>query len=256
MAPLLVASLIVVMDRNSGRRRGKQNARSIEKRDIAVEKSDTFYVFSVNPSVYVMPINIEEKSMSMIVDSGPSYNILPEATFRKMPGLNLRSCNSRVYAYASRSPLYVMGSCEVPMSMQGRGEVDAAQLLVVKGDHAALLGRQTAKELGVLRVGLAADVYFTGGLTKDKLREIYPQAFTGLGKLKTYQLKLNIDNSVTPVAQPIRRISFSRREKVVQKLRELENLDVIEKVDGPTQWVNPLVTVEKPNGDVRVCLDM
>ena len=26
-------------------------------------------------------------------------------------------------------------------------------------------------------------------------------------------------------------------------------------VDGPTQWVN-LVMVEKPNGDVRVCLDM
>ena len=176
------------MDRNSGRGRGKQNVRSIEKRDTAVEESNTFYVFSVNPSAYVMPINIEEKSVSMIVDSGSSCNILPEATFRKMPGLKLRSCNSRVYAYASRSPLEVMGSCEVRMSVQGGGEVDAAQLLVVKGDHAALLGRKTAEELGVLRVGLAADVYFTGGLTKNKLREIYPQAFTGLGKLKNYQL--------------------------------------------------------------------
>ena len=28
------------------------------------------------------------------------------------------------------------------------------------------------------------------------------------------------------------------------------------KVDGPTSWVNPLVAVEKPNGDVRICLDM
>ena len=42
----------------------------------------------------------------------------------------------------------------------------------------------------------------------------------------------------------------------MKKLKELENLDVIEKVNGPTQWVNPLVTVEKPNGDVRVCLGM
>ena len=39
-------------------------------------------------------------------------------------------------------------------------------------------------------------------------------------------------------------------------MKELEDLDVIEKVDGPTQWVNPLITVEKPNGDVRLCLDM
>ena len=121
-----------------------------------------------------------------------------------------------------------MGSCEVRMSVQGGREV-AAQLLVVKGDHAVLLGRKTAEELGVLRVGLAADVYFTGGLTKDKLRKIYLQAFTGLGKLKNYQLKLTTDERVTPVAQPIRRIPFSRREKVVQKLKELENLDVIEK---------------------------
>ena len=127
---------------------------------------------------------------------------------------------------------------------------------MVKGDHVGLLGRKTAEEFGLFGVGLAADVYFTGGLTKDKLREIYPQAFTGLGKLKIYQLKLNINDSVTPVAQPIRRIPFSRREKVVQKLKELENLDVIEKVNGPTQWVNPLVAVEKPSGDVRVCLDM
>ena len=122
-----------------------------------------------------------------------------------------------------------------------------------KGDHAALLGRKTAKELAV---GLAPDVYFTGGLTKDTLKEMYPQAFTGLGKLTNYELKLNIDESVTHVAQPIRRIPFSRREKVVQKLKELENVDVIEKVDDPTQWVNPPVTEEKPNGEVRVCLDM
>ena len=33
-------------------------------------------------------------------------------------------------------------------------------------------------------------------------------------------------------------------------------MDVIEKVDGPTKWMNPLVTVEKPNRDIRVCLVM
>ena len=36
----------------------------------------------------------------------------------------------------------------------------------------------------------------------------------------------------------------------------LLKLDVIEKVEGPTSWVNPLVVVEKPNWDIRICLDM
>ena len=70
------------------------------------------------------------------------------------------------------------------------------------------------------------------------------------------KLKLHINPNVKPLAQPIRRIPFSRRQKVNEKLGELEKLGVIEKVDTATSWINPLVAVEKPNGDVRICLDM
>ena len=54
----------------------------------------------------------------------------------------------------------------------------------------------------------------------------------------------------------MRRIPFSRKQKVVDKLEELVALDVIEKVNGPKSWINPLVSVEKLNGDVCICLDM
>ena len=30
----------------------------------------------------------------------------------------------------------------------------------------------------------------------------------------------------------------------------------LKKVNGPTSWINPLVAVEKPNRDIRICLDM
>ena len=65
-----------------------------------------------------------------------------------------------------------------------------------------------------------------------------------------------MDESVSPVAQAMRRIPFSRRQKVIDKLEELEGLDVIERVNVLTSWVNPLVVVEKPDGDARLCLDM
>ena len=84
----------------------------------------------------------------------------------------------------------------------------------------------------------------------------YKDVFTGIGKLKDFQLNLHIDQQVQPVAQPLRRPAFSLREQIEKKLDELLQEDIIEKVEGPTPWVNPVVVVPKPNGDVRLCVDM
>ena len=39
-------------------------------------------------------------------------------------------------------------------------------------------------------------------------------------------------------------------------MKELEDSDVIEKVQGPTPWVSPLVVVPKANSDIRIFVDM
>ena len=42
-----------------------------------------------------------------------------------------------------------------------------------------------------------------------------------------------------------------------RQLDELLKEDIIEEVpSGPTEWVSPLVVVPKPDGDIRVCVDM
>ena len=58
------------------------------------------------------------------------------------------------------------------------------------------------------------------------------------------------DPSVAPVAQPLRRTPFHVRKDIEKKLKELQDLDIIEDVDGPTPWVLPLVAVPKSNGDI------
>ena len=32
-------------------------------------------------------------------------------------------------------------------------------------------------------------------------------------------------------------------------------MGIITTVEQPTKWVNPVIVVRKPNGDVRICLD-
>ena len=87
-------------------------------------------------------------------------------------------------------------------------------------------------------------------------RQKYPELFNGVGKLNDYELTIHIDKNVKPIAQPISRLPFKAREKVDKELEEFEAKDIVESVSGPTPWVSPLVAVPKPNGNVRVCVDM
>ena len=77
-----------------------------------------------------------------------------------------------------------------------------------------------------------------------------------MGKIKGIKIKLHIDKSKQPVSQKHRRVPFHVRKDVEKELKRLEDLDVIEKINGPTPWVSLIVTVPKKSGGVRICVDM
>ena len=88
------------------------------------------------------------------------------------------------------------------------------------------------------------------------IRESYADILTGVGKLKDYRLKLHINKEVKPVAQQVLRLPFGLRDKVDLKLDDLLSKNIIEVPDTPTSWISPLVVALKPDGDIRVCVDM
>jgi len=50
-----------------------------------------------------------------------------------------------------------------------------------------------------------------------------------------------------PVVNPPRRVPEALRNRLHEELDRMENNDIIAKVNTPTDWVNSLVVVEKPN---------
>ena len=64
--------------------------------------------------------------------------------------------------------------------------------------------------------------------------------------------------TVSPVAQPQRRIPFDLRHKVESEIRKLEREDIIEKIseDTPTDWVSHVVIVPKQDNNIWLCVDM
>lgn len=233
--------------------------------------SDDFYVFRAGATDEENTLKLinEDKLINTVIDSGASCNLLSEEEFNFVTGgrVEVLECTKKVYAYASVEPLQLIGKCIlsecVPQTHQSLG----AEFYITYGKAATLLGRKTSELLGMLRVGVSINsckIKANGPPEMPKhadrkaaLKGKFPKVFQGLGKLKGYQLKFHIDQDIHPVAQPVLRIPFSRRDKVNEKLEDLLKLDVIiDKVEGPTSWVNPSVVVEKPNGDVRLCLDM
>ena len=66
---------------------------------------------------------------------------------------------------------------------------------------------------------------------------------------------VNINETVKPVVHPLRRVPFALRHKLKAELERLVSLNVIEKMDHPTDWVNSIVLVEIGDDSIRVCLD-
>ena len=83
---------------------------------------------------------------------------------------------------------------------------------------------------------------------------MYPDVFFGLGKLEPeYHMEIEMDAKA--VVHPARKITAMLRKRLKEELDSMEKEGIIVKVEEPTEWVNSLVIVEKPNGDLRLCLD-
>ena len=77
----------------------------------------------------------------------------------------------------------------------------------------------------------------------------------GVGRMKDVELRLDIDESVTPAVQSTRRTPFSQRKAVESKIGELLKEGIIEKVEGHTPWLSPIHVVRQAD-KVRMVVDM
>lgn len=153
------------------------------------ELSDDEYLFAIgeNKEAATVPVTVGSTSIPVIIDSGASVNVLDSATFTKLMdnGFVLRNSSVKLYPYGSETPLPVKGTFSANVStpqLQTR-----ADFVVVENFNAgSLLGKKTATELGLLRVGpdLPSPVnQITVGSTQA-IVDKHDAVLRGVGKLK------------------------------------------------------------------------
>ena len=209
----------------------------------------------------VIEICVDGISTKALIDSGSVSSLMGLSEYEefKAQGLDvkLENCHKRLYAYGGKE-LNVVGQIQVELSV-GTKKINSQFVVTTSGR--CFLGHITSTDIGLLRIGLSAgtetaECNVIGKDLASALQTKYPKVLSGIGKLKEYRLKLHVDPEVTPVAQKPRRIPFALREKVTAKVEELIAKDIVERVDGPTSWVSPVVVAPKVEGEIRLCVDM
>jgi hypothetical protein len=143
----------------------------------------------------------------------------------------------------------VAGKCIA--RVKHRGELIPILFVVVDSDSVPLLGLNTCDKLNLIKqvYEISEDVQ-----CHSSLKEEFSDCFGEIGCLKkTHHIELRDD--IKPVVVPVRKVPFALKPKLKEELQRMVDLNVIEPVEKPTEWVNTLVIVSKPNEKLRICLD-
>ena len=164
----------------------------------------------------MLNFSVNATNVGLVVDSGAFYDMMSETDYNKLEGkVRLEKCTKKLFSYASKNPLPVLGQCKARITVPETGASRETDFIVIPNAQVSLLSNKTSKELGVLKIGVdgGTPVNACRPSPGDKwpyLQDKYPSFFNGLGKLKDVQLKLHVDDTVQPVIQSNRRIPFSR----------------------------------------------
>jgi Reverse transcriptase (RNA-dependent DNA polymerase) len=125
--------------------------------------------------------------------------------------------------------------------------------MVVDLEFTPLLGLKDCNNLGLINYVQEMETRPNLG-SKESVMDSHKNLFEGLGCMPG-DCTITLQADHFPVIHPPRRIPVSLKDKLNDTLLSLEEKGVIQRVAKPTNWVNNLVIIEKPNGSLRLCID-
>lgn len=184
------------------------------------------------------------------LDTGADICVLPESIARKIKPNFSRACTVTAVEAFGGHRIEIVGN--VPIKMKRSGESCVIDFSVIQDGRGVIpiLGHEACEKLGLIK---KLEILDNGSDLENFLNK-YSGVFEGLGTFPQ-KYKIEVDSSSIPTNKPPRRVAFALMEKLKHKLTQLVESKIIEPVNQPNNWCSNLVIREKPNGDLRLCLD-
>ena len=186
-------------------------------------------------------LKIGDRNVMTQLDTGAPKSFMSAKTYYTMDDKPPLRPTKSVYHSYTQHPIPLLGTAVFPVKW--KDNVTEVMFNVTEQDQSPLLSGSACQDLGLIQRIHKID------------REIdnYPELHKATGCLPgIYSLK--VDPTVEPVVHAPRRQPHALRKRIVDKLKEMEKDGHIIKVTEPTDWVNSMVVVVKPD-KIRICLD-
>ena len=225
----------------------------------SIDEGDIFSLHAASDHEYARKlfatINVGNSTLRFQLDSGATSNLLPAKYLEDGNKLTPTRKWLTMYNNTITKPL---GTCTMEVLNPKNGKSYCVEFVVVDSDRAvSILGNQTMQQMDLVRVqrhNVMSVNTSQACLTAEQLLKDYPDVLEGTGKLEG-QYKLEVEEDVTPEVHPPRRVPVVLKDKLKKELDRLQSLGITEKVTEPTPWVASLVTIQKPYGQIQVCID-
>ncbi|KAK3107078.1 hypothetical protein FSP39_006562 [Pinctada imbricata] len=194
---------------------------------------------------WMVDLSINGVSVRFKIDTGADVTVIPEEISRKVKGSEHKP--DRILYGPTNKNLIVAKMIKV--AVQYNDKTSDQEIYVVKNLKTALLGRPAIEALNLL---MRVENVNTGTDVKKE----HPKLFDGLGKTN-WEYKISLKDNAKPYAlSSPRRVPLPLMNQVKGELERMQSLGVITKVDQPTDWCAGMVVAQKPNGKVRICVDL
>ncbi|XP_052123376.1 uncharacterized protein K02A2.6-like [Frankliniella occidentalis] len=224
-----------------------------------------------DPSIWIEPIEVCNKIIKFKIDTGSDVDTLPIQHLSIIPDDCIIKPAPRTLAYGEVE-VPVLGKVQLPSAC--RGTKTTLDFVIIGTEEVPVLSRTTSLRLGLIKrvhastpVCLSVQTKKTPHcedlektlecITDETARHLIrsnKQLFVGTGKFPD-KVTLLVDKDVEPTRHPPRRVPLIIEEKVKKYINKISVQEVVSPVEQPRSWVSHMLIREKPNGDIRVCLD-
>ena len=185
------------------------------------------------------------------LDPGADVTAIPNLLYKqKLRNVKLEKSN-RLLSGPDGTELKIIGTFQTTLKSKSSSCVET--IYIIGGLEKPLLGLRACEELKLVQ---RLDSLSTKTVSKVQPQIEFPKLFEGLGFIKTpHEIRIKPQCKPYSVTVP-RRVPLPLMEKIQRKLEDMVAAGVIEPVDEPTEWCAPMVYVGKPDGDIRICVDL